>query len=156
VNCSSSEEDAIRVFIDSGVLIAALRGEQDLRECALAILSEPNLEFWYSPLIKLEVILQPTHRKQTVELQFYEEYFKQANCWGTLDRMFEIASPEAMKHGISVMDAMHIAAANLARCKLFITTEKSSKPMFRTKLVKVVSIFGIMKSTHAIRKLIEA
>lgn len=112
--------------------------------------------FGIAPLIKLEVILQPTHRKQTVELQFYEEYFKHANCWGTLDRMFEIASPEAMKHGISVMDALHIAAANLARCKLLITTEKPTKPMFRTKLVRVVSILGITKSTHAVQKLIEA
>jgi hypothetical protein len=38
------------------------------------------------------------------------------------------------------MDALHIAAANLARCKMLVTAEKVNKPMFRTKLVPVVSI----------------
>jgi hypothetical protein len=53
-----------RVFIDSDVLIHAVRGKGDIRECALALLSEPNLEFWYSPFSKLEVVLQPTMRNE--------------------------------------------------------------------------------------------
>ncbi|HEY6392789.1 MAG TPA: PIN domain-containing protein, partial [Bryobacteraceae bacterium] len=145
-----------KVFLDSGVLIAAFRGEQGLRDCALAVLSEPNLEFWYSPLVKLEVILQPTHRRRKAELEFYEEYFSHASCWGNLDRMFEIGGREAMKHGISVVDALHVAAAHLARCSLMITTEKPTKPLFRTKLVRVASIVGLANSTDTVRKLIGA
>jgi hypothetical protein len=134
-------------------LIAAFKGEQDIRECAQAILSEPNIEYWYSPLLRLEVILQPSHYGYALELEFYKEYFSHANCYGDLDRIFTIAEPEAIKHGIPVIDALHVAAANLARCKVLVTTEKSTKPMFRTKLTKVVSILGIKR--HAdVRKLI--
>jgi hypothetical protein len=138
------------------VLINAFKGEPALRECALAVLSEPNHEFWYSPLVKIEVILQPTYHKETLEIKFYEEYFKYAECWGSLDRMFEIGSREAMRHGIPIIDALHVAAASLAGCKLLITSEKPTKPIFRTRLVKVVSIVGLKKSAYTAQKLIEA
>ena len=124
------------------MLIAAFNGEPEFRDCALALLSEPNIEFWYSPLLKLEVVLQPAHRGHTLELQFYNTYFKNAQCWGDLNRILEIGEKEAIRHGISVLDALHLAAANLSRCKVFVTTEKISKPIFKTKLVKVVSIIG--------------
>jgi predicted nucleic acid-binding protein len=45
-----------------------------------------------------------------------------------------------MKHGIPVMDALHIAAASLAKCEALVTAEKASKPIFRTRLVPVFSI----------------
>src|SRR5687768_14764900 len=108
-----------------------------MRERALAVLSEPSAQFWYSPLLELEVTLQATHQKRDLELKFYAEYFKNADCYGDLNRMFEIGSREAKKHGIPVIDALHVAAASLSRCKLLLTTESPSKPLFRTKLVTV-------------------
>jgi hypothetical protein len=111
-----------------------------MSEAALAVLSEPDFEFWYSPLLELEVTLQAAHHKQKLELEFYREYFRNGDCFGDLNRIFEIGRPEAMKYGISVMDALHVAAANLSKCKLLFTTESPTKPMFLTKLVKVVSI----------------
>jgi hypothetical protein len=137
------------------VLITAFKGESALRECALAVLSEPNQEFWYSPLVKMEVILQPTYHKETLEVRFYEEYFKYAQCWGNLDRMFEIGSRESMRHGIPIIDALHVAAASLARCKLLITSEKTTKPIFRTRLVKVASIVGLKRAGYTAQRLID-
>jgi predicted nucleic acid-binding protein len=128
------------VFVDTGVLITAFRGQSEMREHALAVLSEPNLEFWYSPLLRLETVLQAAHHGRKLELAFYAAYFKQANCFGDLNRIFEIGQPDALKHGIPVMDALHVAAANLARCKVLFTTESPTKPLFRTKLVQVASI----------------
>jgi hypothetical protein len=122
------------------VLITAFRGKPQMRESALAILSEPDFQFWYSPLLRLEATLQPFHHNRKLEMEFYQEYFKNAECFGDLNRIFEIGSPDAMKHGIPVMDALHIAAANLSRCKILFTTESPTKPLFRTKLVKVASI----------------
>jgi len=111
-----------------------------MRERALAILENPDFDFWYSPLLKLELTLKPTHTRNNLELAFYAVYFKGASCFGALDRVFEIGSPDAMKHGIPVMDAMHVAAANLSRCEVLFTTEGPTKPLFRTKLVRVASI----------------
>ena len=144
---------AYRVFLDADVLIAAFQGESQLRECALAILSEP-LDFWYSPLLCMEVMIQPTYHRHTLELAFYNEYFTNATCFGNLDGMFEIGSREALKHGIAVVDALHIATAHLAKCAVLITAEKQTKPMFRTKLVKVVTIIGRTKHASSLGKLL--
>jgi len=113
-----------------------------MRESALAVLGNPDYEFWYSPLLKLELILQPSHEGRSLELEFYNEYFRVAGCYGDLNRMFEIGAPDAMKHGITVLDALHVAAASLAKCKLLVTTEGPTKPIFRTKLVQVASILA--------------
>src|SRR5439155_966963 len=115
---------AYRVFLDAAVLIAAFQGERRLRECALAILSEPLFDFWYNPLLHMEVMIQPTYQRHTLELAFYNEYFANASCYGDLNRMFDIGSREAMKHGISVVDALHVATAHLARCEILVTAEK--------------------------------
>src|SRR5690242_394635 len=109
---------AYRIFLDAGVLITGFRGERQLRECALAILGQTLCEFWYNPLLHMEVMIQPTYHKKKLELEFYNEYFNNANCFGDLDRMFQIGSREAMKHGISVVDALHIATAHLAKCPI--------------------------------------
>ena len=82
--------------------------------------------------------LQAEYNGNKKELAFYAEYFRSASCYGDLDRIFEIASKEARKNGVAVLDAMHLAAANLARCEVFITGEKATRPMHRTELVKVV------------------
>lgn len=149
---------AFRVFIDSDILIAAIRGEHYLRECALAVLSEPNLEFWYSPLLQLEATLQPAHHKRELELAFLDEYFKSANCMGNLNNIYAVAYPDAAKHGIGVLDACHVAAAHLAKCQLLVTLERPNKPMFRTDLVRVVSIRPLAEarnvSQDAVRKLL--
>jgi hypothetical protein len=62
--------------------------------------------------------------------------------------MFEIAGPDSQKHGIPVLDALHVAAANLSRSKLLFTTEGTTKPMFRTKLVRVASILATKKRPY--------
>lgn len=95
--------------------------------------------------MRLEVVPHATFNKQYAEVRFYEEYFRAADCYGDLDRMFEIGSREAERHGIPVMDALHVAAAHLARCRFLYTTEGTTKPMFRTKIVRVASILDTKK-----------
>ena len=145
---------ACRIFLDAGVLIAAFQGERQLRECALAILSQPLFEFWYNPLLRMEVTLQPAYHRHRLELAFYDAYFGNASCYGDLDRMFEIGAKESVKHGIAVVDALHVATAHLAKCAALVTTEKPTKPMCRTTLVKVVSIVGMSKPTQAVERLL--
>jgi len=144
----------VRAFVDSGVLIAAFRGEPEIREGAFVILSHPNLEFWYSPLLRLEVTLKPAHHRRKAELAFYEEYFSHANCFRNLDRMFETGGREAMHHGIAVVDALHVGAAYLSGCAALFTTEKPTKPIFRTRLVKVVSISTARAAQQSLHRLL--
>src|SRR5579862_4614433 len=107
---------ACRIFLDADVLIAAFQGEPGIRDCAQAFLSESRFNFVYSPLLRMEVMIQPVYHRRTDEISFYNTYFQSASCWGQLDRMFEIGSQDAMKHGISVFDALHVATAHLSGC----------------------------------------
>ncbi|MFN7999449.1 MAG: hypothetical protein U0X75_00160 [Acidobacteriota bacterium] len=50
------------------------------------------------------------------------------------------AHRQAEKYGIVGMDACHIAAAIVGAADEFYTFEKPTKPMFRTKDVKVISL----------------
>jgi hypothetical protein len=120
-------------------LINAFRGEPTLREKCLQIIGNPARVFHYSPFLELEVTIQATHHHQTLEMEFYREYFANATCYGDLNRLFEIAREEVSRHGIPILDAMHIACANLTRCEVLVTTEKRTKPIFRTQLTRVVT-----------------
>ena len=124
---------AYRVFVDADVLIAAFQGEGQLRERALAVLSLPLVEFWYNPLLRMEVTIQPAYQRHSSELAFYNTYFSNATCYGNLNQMFELGYAEGMKHGIAVVDALHVATAHLAKCAVLATAERDTKPMFRTQ-----------------------
>jgi len=143
-----------RIFLDADVLIAAFQGEPKLRACAQAFLDETRFEFIYNPLLRMEVLIQPTHQGHALEVSFYNTYFRNATCWGHLDRMFEIGGEEAMKHGIAVTDALHIATAHISKCVALVTAEKPTKPMFRTSLVKVFSIRNMNKPATDVQKLL--
>jgi hypothetical protein len=103
----------------------------------------------------MEVLIQPTYHRRTLEVSFYNTYFRAATCFGQLDRMFEIGSKEAMKHGITVADALHIATAHLSNCVALVTAEQPTKPMFRTTLVDVISIRTMTgRANHEVLKLL--
>lgn len=93
------------------------------------------------------------HHKRSEELAFYAEYFKHAECYGDLNEIFRIGAPDAKRHGIPAVDALHIAAAHLAKCVAFVTTEKQTKPLFRTNLVRVISLPTPNRSAQTIRQL---
>lgn len=82
-------------------------------------------------------MLLPRYNQRPLEVKFYEEYFKSAQCFGDLNRIFEIGEKEAFKNGIKVLDAMHVATAHLTRCTALVTLERPTAPMYRSGLVKV-------------------
>jgi hypothetical protein len=98
-------------------------------------------EYVTSDYIRLEVIPKATFHANHSELEFYETFF-QANirCIPTSESLIREAMNEGCKTGISGIDALHIACAVFAGAEELITTEKTSKPMYRTKLIKVTCI----------------
>ena len=59
---------------------------------------------------------------------------------GDLHQIVSIAYEEARQHRIKAMDALHIAAASLAGATELITAERSDSAIYRTKLIKVLSL----------------
>ena len=131
----------IRTFFDSGVLIAAARLLDPDAERALKFLEEPDRVFLTSPFVYLEVVPKATFYKRRLERSFYDRYFKDAVWFREVDKIETTAQTEAIKAGLGAMDALHLSAAYLSRADEFITTEKPTKPIHRSSLVKVVYLF---------------
>ncbi len=131
----------IRTYIDSGVLIAAIRCEKNVADIALSFLYDPFREYVTSDYIKVEVLPKCMFYNNTDEKQFYEEFFKSSSIHvPSSDELLAFAIEEGGKTGISGIDAIHVACAVVADAVEFITSEKSAKPIHRANGIKVISI----------------
>ena len=131
----------IRTFFDAGVLIAAARYVGPGRERALQLLEDPDRSFLTSPFVHMEVLPKAIFYKKLLERSFYETYFRNAIWYRDVATIEAVAQAEAANAGLGAMDALHLAAAHLSRADEFITTEKPSKAIHRSKIVKIVYLF---------------
>lgn len=129
-------------YIDSGILVAAAKGLDELSEHAIATLASPDRELASSPFIKLEVLPKATNCRQTNEVEFYQTFFDAVKYWAEdLEKVIGDGYNISCQYGLAAMDALHIAAALSVEAEEFITTEKPSKPLYRVTEIKVVSLF---------------
>jgi predicted nucleic acid-binding protein len=128
-------------FVDSGVLIAAARGQGAVSQAAVDVLMDQHREFASSDFVRLEVLPKPTYFKLTAEVAFYEAYFSMVIHWAVVDELlireaFQLASAD----GLSAIDALHIAAAIQVGAGEVVTSERSSKSLHRARGMKIVTI----------------
>ena len=132
---------AVRTYIDVGVLIAAIRGEQITAATALSFLYDPLREYVTSDYVKVELLPKCTYYKNEEEKQFYEDFFDNSILRvPSSDELLAIAIDEGGKTGISGIDAIHVACAVVAQAEELITAEKSTRPIHRANGIKVISI----------------
>ncbi len=62
---------AVRTYIDTGVLIAAIRGEKDIADSALSFLYDPLREYVTSDYVKVELLPKCTFYHNVDKKQFY-------------------------------------------------------------------------------------
>ena len=130
-----------RTYIDSGVLIEAVRGTNAVAMKARGIITEANREFASSIFVKLEVIPKATYYKNAAEVAFYERFFSSVVYWAHPDdRLMQAAYQLACDFGMAAIDALHVAAAISVGAEELITTEKPNKPIHRATGITVVSI----------------
>lgn len=133
---------ATLTYIDSGVLIFAAKGTSEAAALALPFLADPGREYVTSDYVRLEVIPKATFHKRVAEVAFYNLFFTTTTrSIPTSEALLAYALDEACKTGIHGLDAVHIACAVFAGAEEFITSEKLSRPIHRTTLIKTVSIF---------------
>lgn len=131
-----------KTYLDSGVLIVAFRADNEMSSRAIQVLDDGQREFVASPFFKLETLPKAQYHKQLYEVEFYETYFSAVNHWvNDLDIILQGAEVIASQYGLAAMDALHVAAALSIEADELITTERSTKPMFRVPDIKVVSLF---------------
>ena len=131
---------SVRTYIDTGVLMTAIVARSTAADLAMAYLYDPLREYVTSDCVRLELLPKSTYNQRAEETEFYNRFFASSLRVPLSDAVIELAINEGCKTGITGMDALHIACAISVDAAEFITTEKPTKPMHRTTLIKVICI----------------
>lgn len=132
---------AIITYLDTNCLIAVADAESQRVGKVFALLGDTRRSFIYSPFTTLETLSLAIHYRKPIREQIFRRYLN--HCAFISDNLTEIlneAHRQSEKYGIVGIDSCHIAAAIVGSADEFYTFEKATKPMFRTKEVRVFSL----------------
>lgn len=131
----------IMTYVDSSALIESQRALGALAGLALAVLNDPNRRYVTSDFVRLEVLPKPIYYRRTAEVAFYNAYFAAASRSVAITRsLVGLAVQRAEAFGLSAVDALHVAAAELAHADELITAERPTSPLLRVTTIRVVSL----------------
>lgn len=131
-----------RIYVDSGVLLAAARGTDEIAQDALAVLDNPDAQFASSLFVRLELLPKAIYNRRFVEAQFYETFFTAASAWADLtSNLAQTAFDIAALYGLSAMDALHVAAAIAVNADELVTSERATSPLLRVRMLPVRTIY---------------
>ena len=132
-----------RTYFDTCVYINAFRNNDTIGALSRRALTDGNRHGPCSLFLHLELLPKPTYYKKSHEVEFMK------TALGSFE-LVEIGDQKAAKeairiaelHGLSAMDALHLAAAIRGGAAEFLTTEAQSKPRWRVKIdgLRVVSL----------------
>lgn len=112
-----------------------------MRVRALTVLSDPHRKFISSPFVRLEVRPKAVFYQTLTETAFYDTFFASVSQWvNEYKKLMAQAVRVSEKCGLNGMDALHIAAALLARANQFVITERPASPLIRVQEVEILSI----------------
>ena len=109
-----------RTFLDAGILIAAVRGQEKEAARALAILEDPERSFLTSDFLRMEVLPKAIYYQRPAEAALYERYFARAQSIPVSEALVAQAYMEACTFGLSALDALHITVAKTGGAEEFI------------------------------------
>jgi predicted nucleic acid-binding protein len=135
---------SILTYLDSGVLIAASRGNDLVSVQANLILDNSQRYFCSSNFVCLEILTKAKYYKRLDEVNFYNTFFASCQVWAEdLDFIIKLAENLANQYGLNALDALQIASAISVDADEFITTEKPTKPLHRVTDIKVTSLANL-------------
>ena len=132
----------MRTYIDACVLIAAFRGDENISERALKLLTDPKRNLVVSDFLRLEVLPKPTYNKRQEEIEFMRLVLDSAENLKTTEAMVHVAIKLASKYDLTPIDALHVGAASIGKVDEFATFEKLDKPLCRVKEINVISLYS--------------
>ena len=128
-------------FVDSGVLIAAARGTEEVARRAMAVLDDPERTFASSALVRLEVLPKAFRHRREAEARFYEAFFQSVTAWAAVgEPLVTEAFSQAQTSDLHAMDALHVAAALSLDAEEFITSERAEKAINKVTSIPVRTI----------------
>lgn len=130
-----------RTYLDTNVLITAFRGEELIASRCSQVLDDPCRTLVVSDYVRLEVLPKPVYHKRAEEIEFMKTVLDAAENIETSPELTELALSLASTYNLSTMDALHAAAAYMARADELVTMEKPTKPLCQIRELKVVSLY---------------
>jgi predicted nucleic acid-binding protein len=128
-------------FVDASVLIAAARGTDEIARRAMEILDDPTRAFASSASVRLEVLPKAVFNRRRAETDFYRAYFAKVATWAQpIERLVRNAYRDAIRSGLSAIDALHISAARLVNASELVTAERAESPLCRAQSIRVRTI----------------
>lgn len=122
----------IRTFLDSNVLMAAIRGDHTCHVSARGIIDDPDRLFLLSDMVRLEVLPKAIYFKNKAEADFYEDVFAAASEVAvTSHDSIERATELAKQFGLGPFDACLAEGAISLAADEFVTAERPEKAFFR-------------------------
>lgn len=132
---------AIMTYLDTNCLIALADAEPQRKQKVFDLLNDPQRVFVYSSFFTLETLSLAIHYKNKKRQQVFRVYINLcAHFSNNLPAIMNEAYRQSERYGIVGIDACHIAAAVVVLAEEFYTFEKPTRPMFRTKDLKVISL----------------
>jgi len=114
----------IRTYVDASILIAALKGTEDVSEIAMDLLEDSKREFVVSEYLRLETFPHYIHDESENEVAFLEEFFRAAIvCTQPSMELMARAYKMAIAHRLTALDALHLGAAELAQADEIVTRD---------------------------------
>lgn len=133
----------IRTYLDSDVIINALRVDEKKRFClAFKILEDKNRLLLVSDYSRLETLPKPAYHRQDIQVAFINKIFEHAELIRSNDFIIEKAMELASAYGLNGMDALHIASAINGGADEMVSFEKPGKPLYRLpgSVLRLVSL----------------
>lgn len=126
-------------FLDANVLIAATSTDSPHALAASQVILDPNREFVGNDFLILETLPKKAFHGFKMATAFLQDFFANGcRLWIETDAdLLRDAIDEATRNDLSAIDSIHIVAAAAAKADELITLEKRTKPIYRSRLVKV-------------------
>lgn len=130
-----------RTYLDSGVLIEAIRRDVVPRQRIAQILADPDRTYVSSVFVRLEVLPKAIYHKRADEVGWFEAFFASVIAWAdATPGLIEHAEQIARQHGLNALDTLHVAAAVALGADELVTTERPTRPIHRATGVAVVAL----------------
>ncbi|HMV46765.1 MAG TPA: type II toxin-antitoxin system VapC family toxin [Blastocatellia bacterium] len=129
-------------FLDSNVLISAATGRGKHFSKARSILADRTRTFASSPFVRLETVPKAVFHKQNQEIVFYDAFFSSVSQWVVdCNALAAEAEKVGSRFGLSMGDALHVAAALMVGADEFVTAERPTSPFKNVQGVTIISIY---------------
>lgn len=136
----------MRTFLDTGLPIAAWKGEEPARSIAWQILEDEQRHLIASPFLRLETLPKAKNKGSQEEVRFLEFVYSLVREWVPVDTsLVERAIELGILYQLRNIDTIHAASAERAGVEQFVTAELPGKPFFKVPKLKAVHLLAAME-----------